>query len=114
MEELENKLNQILANPEMREKVMTLAQSLGGTPPGKESEGKSRDSGASTGLDLSMLQKISSLATQTGIDPDQRNLIGALRPYLSPSRIGKLERAMRAAKMASMAGVFTGKHPSGR
>ena len=114
MEELEKKLNAIVSNPEMMEKVMALAQSLGGSPPVKEPEPQ-RSEGQSFNLpDLSALQKISSMASQTGIDPDQRNLIGALRPYLSPSRIGKLERAMRAAKMASMAGILTGKSPSGR
>ena len=114
MEELEKKLSAIVSNPEMMEKVMALAQSLGGSAPAKEPEPQ-RSEGQSFNLpDISTFQKISSIASQTGIDPDQRNLIGALRPYLSPSRIGKLERAMRAAKMASMAGILTGKSPSGR
>lgn len=114
MDELESKLSAILSNPEMMEKVKTLAQSLGGTSSRKEPENNRSEAPALNLPDLSMLQKISSLASQTGIDPDQRNLIGALRPYLSPSRIGKLERAMRAAKMASMAGILTGKSTSGR
>lgn len=114
MDELESKLNAILSNPEMMEKVMTLAQSLGGSAPGKEPEAPHKEAPAFSMPDLSMLQKISSMASQTRIDPDQQNLIGALRPYLSPSRIGKLERAMRAAKMASMAGILTGKPQLGR
>lgn len=114
MDELESKLNAILSNPEMMEKVKSLAQNMGISSPPKEPEGQRGESPAFNLPDLSMLQKISSMASQTRIDPDQQNLIGALRPYLSPSRIGKLERAMRAAKMASMAGILTGKSPSGR
>lgn len=114
MDELENKLSSILSNPEMMEKVMSLAQSLGNSAPGKESQGKSSEGFGFSPQDLSMLQKISSMANQAGMDSDQQNLIGALRPYLSSSRIGKLERAMRAAKMASMAGILTGRSQSGR
>jgi hypothetical protein len=54
-------------------------------------------------IDLGMLQKISGLAGQSGIDKDQRSLLHALSPYLSQERINKLEKAMRAAKMARMA-----------
>ncbi len=114
MDDLEKKLNAVLSNPEMMEKVMSLAQSLNSTAPEKDHEPKGGESSGFSMPDLSMLQRISSLAKQTGMDPDQRNLLGALRPYLSPSRIGKLERAMRAAKMASMAGILTGKPQSGR
>jgi hypothetical protein len=114
MDELENKLSSILSNPEMMEKVMTLAQSLSNAAPGKETQGKSGEGFGLSPQDLSMLQKISSMANQVGIDMDQQNLIGALRPYLSSARIGKLERAMRAAKMASMAGILTGRSQSRR
>lgn len=114
MDELESKMNAILSNPEMMEKIMILAQSMGGAASSKEQQPKHSEGSDFSMPDFSMLQKISNLASQTGIDPDQRNLIGALRPYLSSSRIGKLERAMRAAKMASMAGILTGKSPSGR
>ena len=114
MDELESKLSAILSNPEAMEKIMSLAQSLGASAPVKEPQGKHSEGTGAFMPDLSMLQKVSSIASQTGIDPDQQNLIGALRPYLSSSRIGKLERAMRAAKMASMAGILTGKLQSGR
>ena len=114
MEDLEKKLSAMLSNPEMMEKVMTLAQSLNSVPSEKSHESKSGDASGFSMPDLSMLQKISQLTKQTGMDPDQKNLISALRPYLSPSRIGKLERAMRAAKMASIAGILTGKPQPGR
>ena len=56
-----------------------------------------------------MIQKLSGLAGQSNIDKNQRTLLTALSPYLSRERIYKLEKAMRAAKMANMASAFLGK-----
>ena len=101
MDELENKIGAIMNNPEMMEKIMALAKSMGSSEP----EQKKESASASTfpEIDLSTLQKLSGLAGQSNIDKNQRNLLQALGPYLSRQRLGKLERAMRAAKMAGMA-----------
>ena len=40
------------------------------------------------------------------VDQEQQELLHALSPFLSQSRIGKLERAMRAAKMAGFASAL--------
>lgn len=114
MDDLEGKLSSILGNPEMMNKIMSLAQTMGQNPPQAEPAAKPAEGPALPNIDLSMVQKLAGLAGQSNIDADQRNLIGALRPYLSASRLSKLERAMRAAKMASMAGILTGKSPLGR
>ena len=108
MDELENKLGAILNNPEMMEKIMSLAQNMG------QSGQKSEAAASQPEVDISMIQKLSGLAGQGNIDKNQRNLLNALRPYVSTTRISKLERAMRAAKMANMAGILTGKNPMGR
>ena len=105
MDDLEGKLGAILSDPQMMEKISALAQNLG------QSDAKQEQS---PGPDMAMLQKLSSLAGQSGIDKNQRTLLGALQPYLSQSRIQKLERAMQAAKMAGMAGIFLNKNPTGR
>ena len=55
-----------------------------------------------------MLAKLAGLSRQGSIDRDQQALLKALNPYLSKDRIGRLERAMRAAKMAKLAGSFLG------
>ena len=55
-----------------------------------------------------MIQAISGLAGQSGIDKEQKDLLKALGPYLSDGRVGKLEKAMRAAKMARLATAFIG------
>lgn len=129
MDDMEEKLGNILSNPEAMQKIMALAQSLNQTegqsaseppapPPPKEAMAPARPSAPSAlppGFDLSMLQKLSSLSGRSSIDKNQRTLLNALAPYLSRQRISKLERAMQAARMAQLASSMLGSQfPSGR
>ena len=93
MEDLQAQLGAIMNDPAMMEKLMGMAQSLSAPQQQEESP---------LPFDPAMLQRISGLMGQTGIDADQKSLLSALRPYLSCQRIDKLERAMRAAKMAKL------------
>lgn len=104
MDDLENKLGAILGNPEMMGKIMALAQSFGDGQP--EEEQKPPPPQSFPDIDISLLQKLSGAAKHTGIDQNQKSLLKALTPYISSRRLGKLERAMRAAKMAGVAGIF--------
>lgn len=110
MDDVQNQMNAILGNPEMMQKIMTMAQSLGqsqSAPP--EQPKKQENAGFSLpDIDISMVQKLSGLAGQSKIDNNQQTLLKALTPYLARERITKLEKAMRAAKIASMASVFLG------
>lgn len=107
MDNLEEKLGALLSDPDIMQKVQSLAQSLGQNsppaPPPQESPNNSIPD-----FDLSLLQKLSGFAGQTGIDSNQRTLLSALSPYLSHNRVSKLENAMRAAKMARLASAFLG------
>lgn len=114
MDEMEQKLNSILGNPEMMSQIMNMAQALGGN---QESEPVSQPAsipspsplqGALGGIDPGTIQKIVGIVQQAGIDRNQRNLLKALRPYLSELRIVKLEKAMRAAKIAGVATTALG------
>ena len=100
MSELEEKLGQVLANPQMMQQIMALAQSLG-TPPKEEPPPS-----PAPAVDPGMIQKIAALAGNTGVDPQQTALLRALGPYVSRERAYKLEKAMRAAKMAALASTF--------
>ncbi len=106
MEDLENKLNSVLNDPKAMEQIMHLAQHQTLTGKGQQSEPPADNARKS---ELSMVQRLSGIARQSGIDKNQQSLLRALGPYLSRQRIQKLERAMRAAKMASMAGILTGR-----
>ena len=102
MSEMEDKLNAVLNDPKMMQQIMSMAQSLGAQQPRKE------EAPAAPEIDLSMIQKLSGFAGQSSIDKDQRTLLKALGPYLTRDRIVKLEKAMRAAKMARLASSLIG------
>ena len=101
MDDLESKLNAVLENPQMMQTIASLAQSLGQNEPAATAD--------IPPMDMQLLQKLSGLAGQAGIDPNQKNLLAALGPYLNHSRISRLEKAMRAAKMARLASTFIGR-----
>lgn len=114
MSELEEKLGALLANPQLMQQISSLVQAMGQpspsppppTPPQQPSE-----------PDFSQLQGLASFLQSNRIDTNQQALLRALSPYLSPWRVGKLERAMRASKMAGLASVFLrgdGQSPGGR
>ena len=102
MEDLQSSMGAILSDPQMMQKIMAMAQSLGAS----QAPEPPQEAPPVAGIDMGMLQQISGLAQQSAIDPDQQNLLQALAPYLSSHRIHKLEKAMRAAKLAGMASVF--------
>lgn len=106
MEDIQAQMGSILNNPEMMQKIMSMAQAMGQASPEKSepvSGGFSLPN-----IDIGMLQKLTGFAQQSGIDGNQKNLLRALGPYLSRDRIEKLEKAMRAAKMARMASSVLG------
>ena len=105
MDEFENKLGQILGNPEMMGKIMAMAQSFGSQEP--QSAPPKQDT-SEPEIDLAAIQKLTGLMGKAGVDSDQKALLSALSPYISGNRIHKLEKAMRAAKLAGVATSFLG------
>lgn len=107
MENMEEKLGAILGNPAMMQQIMALAQNLGQSQPRNPPEPPKQPSPPAE-FDTAMLQKFASIAQGSGIDKNQQTLLNALHPYLTDGRIHRLERAMRAAKMANLASAFLG------
>ena len=97
MSSLEESLSQVLGDPQMMQKIMSLAQSLGQQP--QEPAPPPQDP-------MPDLQKLAGLAGFAAVDKDQQALLRALGPYISRERRSKLERAMRAAKMATAASAM--------
>ena len=106
MDQMEEKLSAILSNPQLMQQVMSMAQSLGQSSPQNAQEKSPPPEHKLPDIDMNMLKKLSGFAGQSNIDRDQKALLSALGPYLSHQRVNKLERAMRAAKMARMASSF--------
>ena len=105
MSELEEKLGSILSDPNMMQQIMSMAKMLSGD----QAEPQKQEAPPPTPipqLDGNLLQALSGIASRSGIDQHQDSLLKALHPYLSQSRIGKLQRAMSAARMASAASAF--------
>ena len=103
MEGMEEKLGAILGNPQMMQQIMALAQSMGSqpqTPPPPTPQPGS--------IDPALIQKMASIIQGSGINSQQQALLAALDPYLTRDRISRLERAMRAAKLAGMATTLLG------
>lgn len=102
MENMQSQINSILQNPEMMEKIMAMAQSFSqgqqDTPTPQEPQNTPLPD-----IDIATIQKLSGFIGQSNIDKNQRSLLTALAPYLSSNRIAKLEKAMRAAKLATLA-----------
>ena len=116
MSELEEKLGALLSNPQLMQQISSLVQAMGqpsqpapSPPPMPEPSPPEPD--------FSQLQGLASLLQSNRTDANQQALLRALSPYLSPWRVGKLERAMRASKMAGLASVLLrgdGLSPGGR
>ena len=116
MEDIQSKIGALLNDPETMQKIMAMAQALGqsshkeATEPVKHEQQPTHDPPGFSlpDIDLGTIQKIAGLTQKAGIDHNQKALLAALGPYLSHTRITKLEKAMRAAKMASLASSLLG------
>ena len=104
---MEEKLSSILNNPQMMQQIMSMAQTLGqSNPPVPPQEPLKPEPFGLPDIDLGLIQKLSGFAQQSGISREEQALLKALGPYLSRNRVSKLEKAMRAAKMAKFASSF--------
>ena len=107
MAEMGDKLSELLGNPQLMQQIMNMAQALGQAdspapqplPPRKEPSPQQPGNGIPE-IDPAMIGKMINLAGKSGIDQHQQALLCALQPYLSKDRLEKLEKAMRAAKLA--------------
>ena len=107
MDDMEEKLGTILNNPQMMQQIMSMAQSMGSPSPGK-AEAPAFQENSFPEIDIATIQKISGLARKSSIDQREQALLRALGAYLSKERISKLEKAMRAAKIAKIASSALG------
>jgi len=106
MESLEDKLGAVLNNPQMMQQIMSMAQTLGASQPSSEEHPAQAPS--IPDINPAAMQQIMALASQTGIDGNQKAVLRALQPYLTAQRLQKLEKAMRAAKLAGLASTALG------
>lgn len=111
MSEFEDKLNSILSDPEEMAKLTRLAGQLMGNgqkenePPAQQTVSGPEDGGFDPGM-LGRLQGL--MGSLSGKGDDKAGLFKALTPYLREERRVKLEKALRLAKAAKLAGAALG------
>ena len=103
MSEFEDRLNSILNDPAQMDRITAMAKSLMGS--GEAASEPPKAASVLEGLDLGRM--MASLGGGGGAD-NKRALLEAMKPYLSPHRREKLDRAMKLAKMIGMAEIAFG------
>lgn len=112
MGELEDKLNSILGDPAQMEKIAGLAKSLMGGGGGPAQDSTPASPFGELGLDPGLLQKLGR-AMNSGEDGREKALLAAMKPYLSEKRRGKMDRALKLAKLARIARLAMGETGGG-
>ncbi len=110
MSELEDRLNSILSDPEQMARISSLAQTLMG---GQGEAGAAPPPGQELPTENALPGKLMSLLSRQGEDAEKRALLEAMKPYLSEKRRGKLDRAMRFARLAHLATAAMGELGNG-
>lgn len=96
MGDLEDMISGLLNDPGEMAKLTELARSLMGGEKPRQAEP------VQEGLDPDMLERLGALM-QKDSGGDDRRLLEAMRPFLSEKRRSKMDKAMKIAKLASLA-----------
>ena len=104
-ENLEEKLSQVLNDPNSMAQLMSFAQSLGMRPPDAPPP-----PGPPPGDDAFVRGILQLVRQANQKDGPQEALLAALKPYLRPERREKLDRAMRIARISQIAGGALKQH----
>lgn len=94
MDELSERIQELLADPEQMNQIMGVAQSL---------LGEGAAGAASPEPDAGLLQKLGAMLQGDRGGGEQQALLQAMRPYLSEKRQRKMDRALRMTRMAHLA-----------
>ena len=97
MNEFEDKLNSLLNDPKQMESFASFAKSImGGAMPDAVSE--------EPDIDPALMKKIGGLLSRgDNLSGKDKRLLEAMKPYLSEKRRSKMDRAMKIARLASIA-----------
>ncbi|MBE6778621.1 MAG: hypothetical protein E7541_04455 [Ruminococcaceae bacterium] len=113
MEELSDKINRLLSDPESLQKIQGMMAALGGgeapteeTPPAPPSPPPADTGG---GLpDMEMLSRLLPLVGSLSQENDDTRLLQALRPYLHGERAGRLDETMKLLRLIKLLPLLQG------
>lgn len=93
MDDLTEKLNQVLSDPEQMARIMELAGKFGAAEETAEPDG----------LPFSFApDQIGRIMAMFGSGGKEEGLVRALRPYLPPEKAQKMSRAIRCARLSKV------------
>ena len=110
MDELQQRIESVLNDPQQMKELLALARSLGAELPEEFQESAAQPETESPqepmkGLGTLMSKPLGALLQSAGkLEQKQEALLNALRPFLKPNRREKLDRAIRAARLSQLAG----------
>ena len=100
MDDIESKLSAIFSSPESMEQIRNIAKSLSG---GEKSSAPPGGSGPEAQPDPRLMQLLTRAMSEYSRPSEAGSVISALRPYLSPERAGRLDKALSIARIAKIA-----------
>lgn len=105
MPDVQEMLRDITANPQAMQQLMSLAQSMGGGGPKPLQGGPPQPPAPAPQQNpMQLMQNLVRMSNQAGsLNPQQQALIQAIKPFLTPERAEKLERAIQVANISQMA-----------
>ena len=106
MDDLNDKLNRLLSDPEGMAKIQAAMAALGGgggeTPPPPPPSQPAPAPSAAGGFDPALLGRLMPLLSGLGQENEDTRLLEALRPYLRGERAGRLDDTMQLMRLARM------------
>lgn len=102
MSELEERLNSLLNSPEDMGRIAQMASRLMGQIAPGDGEPPAAPSG---GGDAGMMGVVGRILGQLNDNGGKKQLLTGLSPYLAPKRRQRLEKSLRLASAARLAGV---------
>ena len=105
MDDLQSKISAIFSSPESMAQIRNLAQSLagGGNDQSDASPVQQQSSEPPMSMDPRIMQVMTRAMGEFSKPSDAAALLGALKPYLKPDRINKVDKALNIAKLAKIA-----------
>ena len=103
MSDLEEKINTLLSDPTQMENISRLAARFMGQGEGEDAPAQPASSLA-PGFDMDMMARMGKLLSGAGGGSDKSALLQAMSPYLAPKRREKMEKALKFARVAKIAG----------
>lgn len=115
MDDIMNKINKILSDPESIKQISELAQmfmseagnnnknsNASDSNPDNSENSSDSDSGAFSGFDLGKLMKIQEIIGAVSGKDKNAELLLALKPHLSPERQKKADKAIKLLKLLTV------------